>query len=220
MLRLSLATKEVTANAAFFYLCIKRQGFMLGLKLPTDPRWVNIAEKSIEEILIDHAYCEQKAASSCISLIVNYPDKEKIVEVLTPVVAEEWAHFERVLEEMRKRGIKLGPQRRDEYVVRLHELIRKGGSRERRLMDQLLVNALIEARSCERFRLLSQKLSDPELRKFYYELMVSEANHYVNFVNLAKEYNPEAEVKARLQEMLEAEAEIMKSLELRGDRVH
>lgn len=193
---------------------------MLGLQLPTDPRWVNIAEKSIEEILIDHAYCEQKAASSCISLIVSYPEKEALVELLTPVVAEEWSHFERVLEQMRKRGIRLGPQRRDEYVVQLQQLVRKGGHRDRQLMDQLLVNAIIEARSCERFRLLSEHLTDADLRRFYYELMISEANHYMNFVNLAKQYQPEEVVRQRLKEMLAAEADIMASMALRGDRVH
>ncbi|HEY8401364.1 MAG TPA: tRNA-(ms[2]io[6]A)-hydroxylase [Cytophagaceae bacterium] len=193
---------------------------MLGLKLPTDPRWVNIAEKNIEEILIDHAYCEQKAASSCISLIVQFPEREKLVEVLTPVVAEEWTHFRMVLNELNKRGMKLGPKRTDEYVVELGKLERKGGKIERQLMDKLLINALIEARSCERFRLLSENIADEGLRKFYHELMISEANHYVNFVDLAKEYMPEDEVKQRLKEMLEAEAKIMVEIGIRHNRMH
>ncbi len=193
---------------------------MLGLKLPTDPRWVNIAEKNIAEILIDHAYCEQKAASSCISMIVQYPDREKLIEVLSPVVTEEWGHFRMVLREMKKRSIPLGRPRKDEYVAKLSQLVRKGGSVEHRLMDQLLVNALIEARSCERFRLLSLHIADEELKQFYHDLMISEANHYVNFVKLAKEYMPEATVDQRLQEMLAAEAEIIRSLELRSDRMH
>jgi tRNA-(ms[2]io[6]A)-hydroxylase len=193
---------------------------MLGLQLPTDPRWVDLAEKTIAEILIDHAYCEQKAASSCISLIVSYPDKEKLVEVLTPVVAEEWGHFERVMEKMKQRNIPFGKKRKDEYVEKLLLLRKKGGTREQQLVEQLLINAIIEARSCERFKLLSQNIADEDLKKFYYELMVSEANHYVNFVELAKEYMPETYVKNRLKELLEQEAEIMQNLAIRGDRMH
>lgn len=193
---------------------------MLGLKLPTDPRWVNIAEKNIEEILVDHAYCEQKAASTCISLIVQFPEKEKLVEVLTPVVAEEWSHFEMVLAQLKKRGYKLGPQRKDEYVVELVKHERKGGHIERQLMDKLLIGALIEARSCERFKLLWKNIKDEELKQFYYDLMVSEAGHYVNFLDLAKEYMPEEVVKQRWEEFLEIEAGIMKNLEIRGDRMH
>lgn len=194
--------------------------FTLGLELPTDPRWTDIAEKNVEDILVDHAYCEQKAASSCISLIINYPEKAKLVEILTPVVAEEWAHFERVLEALRKRGYPLGRQRKDEYVDRLFQVIRKGGSREQQLMEKLLMNALIEARSCERFKLLWKHIGDEELSKFYYELMVSEAGHYKNFLLLAKEYMPEDIVMSRWHELLEQEAEIMRTLEVRGDRMH
>ena len=193
---------------------------MLGLKLPTDPRWVNIAEKNIEEILVDHAYCEQKAASSCISLIILHPDRHKLVDVLTPVVAEEWSHFERVLEELKKRGYSLGQQRKDEYVLELNKHLLKGGSNEQQLLEKLLLNALIEARSCERFKLLSEHIADEGLRKFYYELMISEATHYTNFINLAMEYLPEPVVKKRWQEWLEIEAEIIRQMTLRGDRVH
>ncbi len=193
---------------------------VLGLQLPTDPRWVNIAEKNLEDILIDHAYCEQKAASSCISLIVRYPDKDKLVDMLTPVVAEEWSHFERVLDQLKKRGMGLGPQRKDDYVIALSKTARSGGSRERQLMDQLLINALIEARSCERFKLLWKNLADPDLQKFYYELMVSEASHYKNFIRLAKEYMPAEEVDRRWQELLLQEADIIRNLEVRPDRMH
>jgi tRNA-(ms[2]io[6]A)-hydroxylase len=193
---------------------------MLGLELPTDPRWVNIAEKNIEDILTDHAYCEQKAATSCISLIVQYPEKDDLVDMLTPVVAEEWSHFERVLEELRKRKLALGPQRKDVYVTQLNQLIRKGGSREEQLVERLLINALIEARSCERFRLLSEHISDKELKKFYYELMVSEASHYKNFIRLAKQYLNEEKVWQRWKELLEQEAIILENLEVRGDRMH
>lgn len=193
---------------------------VLGLQLPTDPRWVNIAEMSIEDILVDHAYCEQKAASSCISLIVLYPEKTELVDILTPVVAEEWAHFERVIEQLRKRGKHLGKQRKDEYVLALQGLLKKGGSRNEQLLEKLLINALIEARSCERFKLLWKNIGDQELSTFYYELMVSEAGHYANFIDLAKLYLPEEKVKKRWQELLEGEALIMKSLEPRADRMH
>jgi tRNA-(ms[2]io[6]A)-hydroxylase len=193
---------------------------VLGLELPTDPRWVNIAEKNIEDILVDHAYCEQKAASSCISLIVSYPEKERVVEVLTPVVAEEWGHFERVVEELRKRGYKLGYQRKDEYVDKLQKIVKKGGSREQQLVEKLLINALIEARSCERFRLLWKEIGDVELSKFYYELMVSEAGHYKNFLSLAREFMDPELVEKRWREILSQESEIIKTLEVRGDRMH
>lgn len=194
--------------------------FTLGLELPTDPRWINIAEKNIEDILVDHAYCEQKAASSCISLIVTYPDKQKLVDLLTPVVAEEWSHFERVIEELKKRGMSLGFPRKDEYVEALQKVVKKGGNREQQLLEKLLINALIEARSCERFRLLWQHIGDADLAKFYYELMVSEAGHYKNFLLLAKEYMAEEAVNTRWRELLEQEAHIVKSLEVRGDRMH
>lgn len=193
---------------------------VLGLELPTDPRWVNIAEKNIEDILIDHAYCEQKAASSCISLIVQFPDKKELVDMLTPVVAEEWSHFERVIEELNKRGYELGKQRKDEYVNRLNKIIKKGGSREEQLVEKLLINALIEARSCERFRLLWKHIEDQSLSKFYYELMVSEASHYKNFIKLAKSYLPADKVEKRWKEILAEEAKIMKELKPRADRMH
>jgi tRNA-(ms[2]io[6]A)-hydroxylase len=193
---------------------------VLGLELPTDPRWVNIAEKNIREILVDHAYCEQKAASSCISLIVSYPDKDEVVNALTPVVAEEWSHFERVLDELRKRGWALGPQRKDEYVEKLQGLVKKGGSREQQLVEKLLLNALIEARSCERFRLLWQQISDKSLSQFYYELMVSEAGHYKNFLALAKVYMAEEWVMQRWRELLAGEASVVHNLQVRPDRMH
>jgi tRNA-(ms[2]io[6]A)-hydroxylase len=193
--------------------------FLMGLALPTDPRWINVAEKNISEILTDHAYCEQKAASSCISLIIQYPDKESLVEMLTPVVAEEWSHFERVLEEMKQRGFSLGFQRKDEYVEKLQKVI-KHGARDQLLIEKLLMNALIEARSCERFHILWKNIPDEGLSTFYYELMISEAGHYKNFLHLAKQFWPGEKVNQRWKEWLEAEAEIMKSLAVRGDRIH
>ncbi|MCS6833349.1 MAG: tRNA-(ms[2]io[6]A)-hydroxylase, partial [Flammeovirgaceae bacterium] len=185
---------------------------MLHLQLPTDPRWVNLVEKSIEEILVDHAYCEQKAASTCISLIVQYPEKQDLVDTLTPIVAEEWGHFERVLEQLKKRGLTLTKMRKDEYVNELLKHVRKGGSRHDQLIDKLLICALIEARSCERFKLLWQGLQDEELKKFYYELMVSEAGHYTTFIELARGYDDRKKVDARWREFLEIEKEILTSL--------
>jgi tRNA-(ms[2]io[6]A)-hydroxylase len=192
----------------------------LGLELPTDPRWVDVARMNLGDILIDHAFCEQKAASSCISLIVQFPEREKLVEVLTPVVAEEWGHFQRVLKELRKRNIPLGKPRKDEYVNQLLQVLRKPGDRNEQLMEKLLLNALIEARSAERFKLLSENLTDEYLQKFYRELMISEAGHYRNFIELAEEYNPKEKVRKRWKELLESEAEIMKTLEVRADRFH
>jgi tRNA 2-(methylsulfanyl)-N6-isopentenyladenosine37 hydroxylase len=194
--------------------------FTLGLELPTDPRWIDVASMNIQEILVDHAFCEQKAASSGISIIVQFPEKEKLVEVLTAIVAEEWSHFERVLEELKKRGYTLGRQRKDVYVEQLYKILMKGGSRDQMLLERLLMNALIEARSCERFKVLWKNIADEELSKFYYELMVSEAGHYKSFLALAKEYIPEEKVNARWRQLLEQEAEIMKNLEVRGDRLH
>lgn len=193
---------------------------MLHLKLPTDPRWVGIAEMQIEEILVDHAYCEQKAASSCISLILRFNDLDELVDTLTPIVAEEWGHFERVLEQLRKRKMKFGFPRKDEYAIKLNEFVKKGGNRMQHLTEHLLMNALIEARSCERFKLLSKNIKDEELQKFYYELMISEAGHFVTFIELAKKYQDSEKVNARWKEWLEYEVGVLKSLELRGDRMH
>lgn len=193
---------------------------ILKLQLPTDPRWVRLVDENLEEILTDHAYCEQKAASSCISLIIQFPERQQLVDVLTPIVAEEWEHFQRVMAMIRKRGLQFGKKRTDEYVVKLSKLERKGDRIERQLMDKLLINALIEARSCERFKILWKNLQDEELKQFYYELMASEAGHYVTFVKLAKAYMPEEIVKERWHELLRLEADIIQGLEVRPDRMH
>lgn len=194
---------------------------MLGLKLPTDPRWANLAEKSIEEILTDHAYCEQKAASTGISLVQNYPDFEDVVELVTPIVTEEWGHFKMVIDQLKKRGLKLGLQRKDAYVNKLAKFIKNGGTRQQSLTDKLLFSAMIEARSCERFKVLSQHISDTDLQSFYRNLMVSEAGHYRLFLDLAIKISGDKEATMnRWQEWLDYEGEIIKGLELRGDRVH
>lgn len=193
---------------------------MLGLKLPTDPRWVNLAEMSLEEILTDHAYCEQKAATSCITLIQLFPDRVRLVKELAPIVTEEWGHFRLVLNELEKRNLKLGYQRKDEYVNKLIAFQEKGGGRDKSLLERLLTFALIEARSCERFRLLSLHISEDDLKEFYHKFMVSEAGHYRLFIDLAREYAGTEVANARWQEYLIHEASIMKDLTPRGDRMH
>lgn len=185
---------------------------MLGLKLPTDPRWVNIVEKNIEEILTDHAFCEQKAASTAISLIVTHPEYSDLVTAMTALAKEEMSHFKMVHDKILARGYTLGRDRKDEYVVKLMTFFPKGGSRVTNLVHRLLYAALIEARSCERFRLLSEELEDKELAEFYRNLMVSEANHYTMFLNFARTYGDRKEVDKKWQALLEFEAEIMKDL--------
>ena len=193
---------------------------ILGLQLPTDPRWVNLAEMQLEEILTDHAYCEQKAATTCISLIQRYPDRTVLVEELAPIVTEEWGHFRMVLAELKKRGLQLGEQRKDVYVNKLLEFQKKGGNAEDRFLDRLLTMALIEARSCERFKRLSEGLDDVYMRNFYRRFMESEAGHYTLFINLSELYLPKDKVRKRWKEWLEFEKEMITNLEMRGDRVH
>lgn len=192
----------------------------LGLHLPTDPRWVNLAAFSLEEILSDHAFCEQKAASACISLIQLFPDKTELVEKVSPVVTEEWGHFRMVVAELKKRKLKLQFQRKDEYVSQLIQFQQKGLNREEKLLELLLTCALIEARSCERFRLLSLHLEEENLKEFYHQFMVSEAGHYRMFLDLAEYYFPKEKIRSRWQEYLEHEALILQKFEPRGDRMH
>ena len=186
---------------------------MLGLKLPTDPRWVDIAQKNIEEILTDHAYCEQKAASTAISMIIGFPEYPELVTAMTELVQEEMSHFKMVHDLILERGLTLGRERKDPYVIRLRSFFPKGGSRTDHLVHKLLCAALIEARSCERFRLLSEELEDPKLRRFYRKLMISEANHYTLFLKLARQYGPSREaVDQKWEALLLFEATLMKSL--------
>ncbi len=192
---------------------------MLGLKLPTDPRWVNIVEKNIDEILTDHAFCEQKAASTAISLIVNFPEYPELVTEMVALAREEMGHFKMVHDRILARGRTLGRYRKDEYVVELMKFFPKGGSRKDLLIHRLLYAALIEARSCERFRLLSEELQDRELAEFYRKLMISEAGHYTLFLNFARQYGDRREVDRKWQELLTYEAEIMKGLGTR-ETVH
>jgi tRNA-(ms[2]io[6]A)-hydroxylase len=192
---------------------------MLGLKLPSDPRWVNIAEKNLEEILSDHAFCEQKAASTAISLIVSFPEYTEIVKEMIALVEEEMSHFKMVHDLILERGFNLGRDRKDAYVSKLLQFFPKGGSRTTQLVHRLLLAALIEARSCERFRLLSEYLEDKKLAKFYRKLMISEANHYTLFLGLARQYGDRNEVDQKWDSLLEYEAEIMKSLSI-SESIH
>ena len=185
---------------------------MLGLKLPTDPRWVNIVEKNIDEILTDHAYCEQKAAATAISLIVSFPEYTELVQEMIALSREEMGHFKMVHDRIIARGQVLGRDRKDDYVIQLLTFFPKGGSRTTQLIHRLLYAALIEARSCERFRLLSEELEDKELADFYHKLMVSEASHYTMFLRYARKYGDRKEVDQKWEELLQFEAEIMKDL--------
>lgn len=182
---------------------------MLGLKLPTDPRWVNIIEENINEILTDHAYCEMKAASYAMSLIMKYPNNSEIVDQMTELSREEITHFQMVHKLIKERGLKLGKEKKDFYVHDLMKFIKRGGSEEMVLVDRLLIAAMIEARSCERFLTLSENIKDKELSKFYYDLMASEARHYTLFLKLAKKYGVGVDVDSRWKEFLAEEARII-----------
>ncbi len=189
---------------------------MLGLKLPTDPRWINVAKQNLEEILKDHAYCEQKAASTAISLIIGFPRNSELVSAMTDLAQEEMSHFKMVHDLILERGYTLGIERKDEYVLQLLTFFPKGGSREAQLTHRLLCAALIEARSCERFRILSEELEDRKLRSFYRKLMISEANHYTLFLKLARKYGPSKEtVDQKWQSLLDYEAIVIRKL---GDK--
>ena len=192
---------------------------MLGLKLPTDPRWVNIVEKNVEEILTDHAYCEQKAASTAISIIIGYPEYSELVDEMTLLAQEEMSHFKMVHDKIVERGWSLGRERKDAYVNKLMTFFPKGGSRNDQLVHRLLYAALIEARSCERFRLLSEELDDKKLAKFYRKLMISEANHYTMFLAFARKYGNREAVDKKWHDLLDFEAEIMKDLS-KSETVH
>ena len=185
---------------------------MLGLKLPTDPRWVNIVAKNIDEILTDHAYCEQKAASTAISLIVSFPEYPELIEEMVALSREEMGHFKMVHDLILERGQTLGRDRKDDYVLELIKFFPKGGSRTTQLVHRLLYAALIEARSCERFRLLSEELEDKNLAEFYRKLMISEAGHYTMFLKFARKYGDLREVNQKWEDLLVYEAQIMKNL--------
>jgi tRNA-(ms[2]io[6]A)-hydroxylase len=193
---------------------------MLGLQLPTDPRWVRLVQQDLREVLVDHAWCEQKAASNAISLIVQYPEHTDLVRELTRIAQEEIVHFGMVVERIVGRGWTLTPERKDSYVNELLQFIRKGGSREERLVDRLLFAAMVEARSCERFKLLSEEVNDPGLRGFYRDLMVSEAGHYATFIGFARRYGGRIDVDARWKEFLAYEAGVVsrygKTAEMHG----
>ncbi len=199
------------------YFCIKRKGIMLGLKLLTDPRWADIAESNLEEILTDHCWCEQKAATNAITLITYNSEHEDLVTAMTEIAIEEMQHFQMVHNIIKERGYTLGRERKDDYVGQLYKFSKKDGSRNECFIDKLLFAAMIEARSCERFRTLSQNIKDEELAKFYHELMVSEANHYTTFLKFAKKYTEKVDVDKRWKEWLEFEGELIQSY---GNKEH
>jgi tRNA-(ms[2]io[6]A)-hydroxylase len=192
---------------------------MLGLKLPTDPRWANSIEENLEEILIDHAYCEQKAASTAISLIVTYPELSDLVTSMISLAKEEMTHFSMVHKLIIERNMTLGKERVDPYVRKVLDFFPKGDHRMKRLVYRLLVAALIEARSCERFKVLSQKLSDEKLKKFYEKLMISEAGHFTLFLGLARKYGDRNDVDKLWNSLLKYEGEIIKGF-ADSNRVH
>ncbi|MFB9058195.1 tRNA-(ms[2]io[6]A)-hydroxylase [Mariniflexile ostreae] len=184
---------------------------MLGLKLKTDPRWVNIVESNIEEILTDHAWCEQKAATNAITIITLNPEHEDLVTELLALAKEELEHFQMVHDIIKKRGYALGRERKDSYVNELYKFMNKGGSRQQSMVDRLLFSAMIEARSCERFKLLSKEINDPELAKFYHDLMISEAGHYTLFIGFARKYGKGIDVDKRWQDLIEFEGEVIQN---------
>ena len=192
---------------------------MLGLKLPTDRRWVNIVETNIEEILTDHAFCEQKAATNAITIVVQYPEYTDLVDAMVELAREELSHFQRVHDKIKDRGFVLGRERTDDYVKELASFMRKGYRRNIVLVDKLLFGAMIEARSCERFKVLSENIKDEDLKEFYRELMVSEANHYTLFIGFARKYSGGENVDKRWQEFLDYEASVIARYG-RGETIH
>lgn len=184
---------------------------MLGLKLATDPRWVNLVETNIEEVLTDHAWCEQKAASNAITIITLNSEHTDLVTDLLLLAQEELEHFQMVHDIIKKRGYKLGRERKDSYVNELYKFMNKGGNRLQSMVDRLLFSAMIEARSCERFKLLSTKIKDTELSKFYHDLMISEAGHYTTFIGFARKYGKDINVDKRWQELIHFEAEVIQN---------
>lgn len=184
---------------------------MLGLKLLTDPRWANIAESNLEEILTDHAWCEQKAASNAIFLITNNSEHTDLVLKMAEIAIEEMEHFRQVVALIEQRGYTLGRERKDDYVNQLMKFTKKDGSRNTSFIDRLLFAAMIEARSCERFRVLSKNIKDKGLAKFYRDLMVSEATHYTTFLGFARKYAEDVDVDKRWAEWLEYEGQIIQS---------
>ncbi|MBC7653629.1 MAG: tRNA-(ms[2]io[6]A)-hydroxylase [Oligoflexus sp.] len=188
---------------------------MFKLQLPTDPTWVkNVVESNIEEILTDHAYCEQKAATNAITLIIQNPNISELVQEMADLAKEEMDHFKRVHDLILKRGYTLGLERKDNYVNELIKFLKRGGGEAKRtesMVDRLLLAAMIEARSCERFKVLSEYVEDKELSEFYHELMISEATHYTMFIGLARKYGVGINVEKRWQEWLDYEGTVIKS---------
>jgi tRNA-(ms[2]io[6]A)-hydroxylase len=192
---------------------------MLGLKLVTDPRWATLVESNIEELLTDHAWCEQKAATNAITIIAHNPELTDLVTDLLLLAQEELEHFQMVHDIIKKRGFTLGRERKDSYVNELFKVRIKGGNRQQSLVDRLLFSAMIEARSCERFKVLSENIKDEELSKFYRELMISEAGHYTTFLGFARKYGEGIDVDKQWKELLVLEGEIIQKYG-KSERIH
>ena len=190
---------------------------MLNLKSATSPRWLDQVSGAVEELLLDHAHCEKKAAGTAMNLIFAYVDCVELVRDLSDIVVEELDHFRQVIALAEARGIRFRRVKPSSYGARLGELVDK--QEPRKAVDRLLVAGIIEARSCERFALLRDHLPDRTLAEFYGGLFESEARHHSTYVRLAKNFLPAADVERRLEELTSAEAEII----ARGDalpRVH
>ena len=182
---------------------------MLRLKLATEKRWAELAEKNLKEAMIDHAFCEQKAASSAISIIINFPDYPELVKKMSEIAIEEMEHFRAVHDKILARGWKLKLGRKNDYVNKISKFFPKTSDRKLNLINKLLLAAMIEARSCERFRVLTLTIKDKELVEFYHELTKSEAGHFALFLNFAKKYADGIDIEAKWQEFLKFEAEIV-----------
>lgn len=184
---------------------------MLGLKLPTDPRWAKLVETNIEEILTDHAWCEQKAATNAITIVINNSEIPELVNDLIALAKEELEHFDQVHKLIQEFGYVLGRERKDSYVNELAKFLIKGGSRNAALVDRLLFSAMIEARSCERFKVLSKNIKNERLAEFYNQLMISEAGHYTMFIGYARKYGKDVDVDLRWNEWLNYEASVIEN---------
>ncbi|ALU74761.1 tRNA-(ms[2]io[6]A)-hydroxylase [Tenacibaculum finnmarkense] len=184
---------------------------MLGLQFETETSWADIAKDNLQQILTDHAFLEQKAASNAVSLIINYSEETELVQRMSEIAIEEMEHFKMVHDFMVKRGMVLGREQKNDYAIRLQKFFTKTKDRTNALVQRLLIAALIEARSCERFKVFSENMEDQELSKFYKDLMISEANHYTIFLGFARKYQDKEIVDKKWNDLVNFEAEMMKS---------
>ena len=180
---------------------------MLSLQSASDARWLAQVDAHLDEILIDHAHCEKKAAGVAMNLLFSYVDHVPLARAMTEIVNEELAHFHLVLDLLERRGIRFRKLSPSSYGQRLHAIVRK--EEPARAVDRLLVAGLIEARSCERFAVLRDHVADAELQEFYGSLFESEARHHATYVRLACDVAPEETVRERLHWLAAEEAAII-----------